>query len=439
MVEALIALNILGLWITANTIHTLLGRFVAVFFFVYIGVFCVIKPALMYYLEMVYPYSYGDQSAISRVLFGSLLFLLTNTVCLKWIAKKKPPALLTSVFDFSRFSSRAICLLYFCFALISFVGCVLRFKTVTYLWADVNSFEGIRDLADGAYYINFLADILLYAMIAAIAYQNGRFSKLHSFAIVVTLLAFTFFWTKIGTRTGILITLMTWASCVFTRVEQRRVNLLKIALFGYVLLIGNYVLNRLRLGLGGTIELDVALLGAALAFLSDTVPVDNAALLYTEMYKFPMLYFQKLIGALLPTVMIPSSIFPFKIPADKDAELTRMFFPDGADTSYFYEGSTLTFTIPASGYADAGFIGVIVASIVYGFLLSLLVSIASRGNQSVRFIGTFHVFGLIVGYRLSVESLIIFIYTAFAFFALAKIVAAGSHLAFGKYERKRVA
>jgi hypothetical protein len=127
--------------------------------------------------------------------------------------------------------------------------------------------------------------------------------------------------------------------------------------------------------------------------------------------------------ALTPMVLIPSSIFPFKIPADKDSELTRMFFPEGVDTTFFHEGSNLTFTIPGSGFADAGYVGVFVSSLVYAILFCVYIWIYRRGSPSAKFIAAVYMLIHIVGYRLSVEALLMTFYSSFLFLGFARWLA----------------
>jgi hypothetical protein len=169
--------------------------------------------------------------------------------------------------------------------------------------------------------------------------------------------------------------------------------------------------------------LNTAIFGALFAAASDLSPVDNAVLLYSEMANHGSTYFVQLLGAITPLVLLPSSLFPFKLPADKDAELTRMFFPEGADTAFYHEGSTLTFTVPATGYADAGYLGVFVASIIYVLLLCWYIRIFRRGSKSARYIAAYLMLVHIVGFRLSIESLLIGFYTSLLFFGVTRRLA----------------
>jgi hypothetical protein len=221
----------------------------------------------------------------------------------------------------------------------------------------------------------------------------------------------------------VLVVLIAWLSCSLSAARQRSLNILFIAIFGYVLLVLLYVGNLVRLGDIGAINISRAAFGAAVAAASDLSPVDCSVLLYSEMHLHESTNFLQLAGALTPMVLIPSSIFPIKIPADKDSELTRMFFPEGVDTTFYHEGSNLTFTIPGSGFADAGYIGVLVSSLVYAVLFCVYIWIYRRGSPSAKFIATVSMLIHIVGYRLSVEALLMTFYSTFLFLGSARWLA----------------
>jgi hypothetical protein len=177
--------------------------------------------------------------------------------------------------------------------------------------------------------------------------------------------------------------------------------------------------------LGNTEDIDISTAGfrAAIAAISDLSPVDSSVLLYSEMHNYDNTNFSQLVGALTPIVLIPSAILPIKIRADKDSVLTKMFFPEGVDTRFYHEGGTITFTVPGSGYADAGYFGVLVASVVYAVLFCVYIWIYRWGNPSAKFIAAVFMLAHIVGYRLSVESLLITFYTTLLFIGTARWLA----------------
>jgi hypothetical protein len=423
LVALLLLLHVFMLAALYRTLERRVGRIVALAFFVYMGAFTVLKPALMYYIDVYYPYSTNADGAIIAMLCGSLLFLVTLYLTIRLLGKYFPGRRLTQWVDFNPAKPIGIWLTFGLLMVISFVGSAIRFGNLGYLWSSASIFDAATSQASGSYYINYLAECLFYGAVMVIAYYSTRLSPAKSFALFIVVVTLTYLWSRLAARTGVLVMLLAWACCSFSIARQRSVGILRIGMFGYVLLILLYVGNFVRLGNVGDINVSTAVFGAAMAAASDMGPVDDAALLYAEMHNHEGTHFLQLAGALTPMVLIPSSIFPLKIPADKDSELNRIFFPEGADTSFYHEGSILTFTVPASGYADAGYLGVFVSSFVYAILFCVCLGIYRKGSSSARFIAIVLLLVHIVGYRLSVEALLMSFYATFLFIIGARWLA----------------
>jgi hypothetical protein len=399
------------------------GRIIALVFFVYITAFTMLKPGLLYYFSFYLPYSTNEYSAVAAMLSGSLLFLCIQYVAVKYFSGYRPAKIVIQWFDFSRANRRGIWLTFIFLAVVSFIGSTIKFDDVGYLWSTVSNFDATTNQASGSYYINYVAEALFYGAIMVMAFFFSKMPPARSFVLLIVVLTITYIWAKLAARSGVLVVLIAWLACSLTAARQRSLNIFSIALFGYFLLMLLYVGNLVRLGNVEAIDPSRALFGAAIAAVSDLAPVDSAALLYSDMSKHESTKFLQLAGAITPMVLIPSSIFPLKIPADKDSELTRMFFPEGVDTTFYHEGSNLTFTIPGSGYADAGFVGVAVSSIVYALLFCVYIWIYRRGSPSAKFVATVFMLIHIVGYRLSVEALLMTFYSTLLFFGIARWLA----------------
>jgi hypothetical protein len=399
------------------------GRIIALVFLVYMTAFTIVKPALLYYFGLFLPYSTNDYSVVVAMLSGSLLFLSIQYAAVKYFSGYRPARLIIQWFDFSRANQRGIWLTFIFLGMVSFIGSTIKFDDAGYLWSTVSNFDATTNQASGSYYIDFLAEALFYGAIMVMAFYCSKMPPAKSFALLIVVLVFTYIWAKLAARSGVLVVLIAWLSCSLSAARQRSLNIMYIALFGYFLLMLLYVGNLVRLGNLEAIDPSRALFGAAIAAVSDLAPVDSAALLYSDMSKHESTKFLQLAGAITPMVLIPSSIFPLKIPADKDSELTRMFFPEGVDTTFYHEGSNLTFTIPGSGFADAGFVGVAVSSVVYALLFCVYIWIYRRGSASAKFVAAVYMLIHIVGYRLSVEALLMTFYSAFLFFGIARWLA----------------
>jgi len=423
MIGTLLVLHLAVLALLFKQVEASVGRILGLVFLVYMLVFTVVKPALLYYYDLYLPYSTNDDSAVTSLLVGSLIFLVVQSLALRVLMPRPLSRHLRDCFDLSGATPRGVQVMFLVFMVVSFVGGVLRFHDVGYLWSGQSTFDATASLAGGSWYINYIAEMLVYGTTAATAYTYYRHRTFKSLLILIGLLALTYMWSKLVARTGVLVALIAWLSCYFSPARQRALNILYIAGFGYVLLILLYVGNFVRLGNIQDINPQTALFGAVVAAGADIAPVDNATLLYAEMDKHPSTDFVQLAGAATPLVLVPSSIFPFKIPPDKDSELNRIFFPEGADTAFYHEGSMLTFTVPASGYADAGFIGVAVSSLVYAVILCVYARIFRYGTASARYIAASYLLIHIVGYRLSVETMLMSFWSSFLFIGIARWIA----------------
>lgn len=427
MIEILFALHFIVLLVLFRLVSRKAGRIIGLVYSSYLGIFTVLKPVLLYYYGLFFPYSTDDPSAVQAALIGSLLFLAIQVIGINLLADMRAPRLVLKVYDFEGVSKRGLGIVFATLAVVSFVGSTIKFGTPGYIFSDANAFDAAMNQAGGSWYINVVADALFSGMLMLVSCIYLRYVPWRSALVMVATLFATYIWVKAASRTGVLVVVITWMACYFPVGRQKRINILYIAAAGYALLILLYVGNLIRIGSAANIDPQTALFGAVVAAGSDLSPVDNAVLLYSEMDKHPSTDFEYLAGSILPTVLIPSALIPFKPPANKDEELTRLFFPDGADTAFYQEGSTLTFTIPASGYADAGYFGAAVASTVYVALFCFYLWIFRQGTNSAKFIATYQMLVHIIGYRLSIESLLVSFYISLMFFALMRFGAFRIH------------
>jgi hypothetical protein len=420
VVETLLFLHLALLVALFLLLQRKIGRIIALVFFVYMIAFTTLKPVMLYYFDFYLPFSTNDYSAVVAMLFGSLLFLSVQYLAVKYFSGYRPGRPLIQWFDFSRARPRGIWLTYLALMVISFIGSTIKFADAGYLLSSASAFDASMNQADGSWYINYVSESLFYGAILVMAFYCSRMAPVKSFALLVFVLALTYIWVKMAARTGVLVMLIAWLSCSLSAARQRSLSIFRVALFGYFLLILLYVGNFVRLGNTEDINIARAGFGAAIAAVSDLSPVDCSVLLYSEMHNYDSTNFSQLVGAITPIVLIPSAVLPIKIRADKDSVLTKMFFPEGIDTRFYHEGGTLTFTVPGSGYADAGFFGVLVASLVYAALFCVYIWIYRRGSASARFIAAVFMLSHIVGYRLSVESLLMTFYTTMLFIGIAR-------------------
>lgn len=423
MIEALFVLHVVVLFLLYRLVEEKAGRIIALFYTTYLSAFTVLKPALLYYFGLYFPYSTNKPSAVAAELLGSLIFLVIQYGGIKLLADLPPPKFAVRLFDFDEATPGGIAFAFIVLMIVSYVGCTIKFHDPLYMFKYVDAFAAEMAQANGSYYINIVSDILLMGFLMFVSYTYWRMPAGRSLVYTLALLVLTFLWTKLANRTTLLVAILAWTVCVIPIQRQKRINIFALATLGYALLMVLYVVNYIRLGnvdaLGSRNPLVSAVYNAAV----DMAPVDNSVMLYNDLTNHDLMYFQYLAGSITPMVLVPSAIFPFKPRVDKDSALTDLYFPNGADTTYYHEGSTLTFTIPGSGYADAYYFGVVVASLLYVGLFCWYLWIYRRGTKSARFIAAFCMMAHIAGYRLSVESLFFSFYTFLSMIGLTHYLA----------------
>ncbi|WP_439862029.1 O-antigen polymerase [Pseudomonas sp. MBLB4136] len=286
------------------------------------------------------------------------------------------------------------------------------FKTGDFLYVfnPVNSFEVMMSLARGKYFLNFISGGLVYLCLYIVYIYGEKDGKFH--IPLVCLVVFIYFiLAQPATRTWVLTMLL---SIIFLRHYPSRKLLSRttvVAIFAApVLIVLLHVLNYSRLGDYSAISLGTFFKGSLTALYLNFLQFENGLSLIEYFKSHDFLYFRFLVAALSPLAAIPSAILPFEKPrADKEAHLTELIFGDELNLNFYHLGSTLTYTIPMSGYADFGYFGTIVACVIYGMVLGLIAQGISYGGL-VRFISLYLFVSFSAGYRLGVEGLLLSVY-----------------------------
>lgn len=405
-------------------VYKKIGKLVSIFVGTYFSLFFVIRPILIYYFDLAFQYVTVNETAVARYIFSGslfvLIFLITN-VLLDRCVRKVP---FGSIFDFQRYGGVSISLLWLILVAGSYFFSSIKFGSFKYIFELHDQFEATVSQAGGSWYINVLSDMVKYGNIIIVGRYLLNKPGLLKVVTVFVMLAFTYFLIKPGTRTGLLVFVIAYFAVLIPAEKQRNIGLLKLALLGGGVVVALYLGNLARTGNIeniSSLDLNQLLFLSVFALAGDLAPVDNAILLVDRFSWSSAYFFEYVFGALTPLSMIPTAIWPGRPRSDKDAELTRQFFGEGVDSTYYHEGSTLTFTVPGAGYADAAFFGVVVASIIYACIFWWF-STAARSNKStLGFSGTYFALIMIVGVRLSVETLLLNFYIALMFMGFCKI------------------
>jgi hypothetical protein len=213
-------------------------------------------------------------------------------------------------------------------------------------------------------------------------------------------------------RTGIIAVLV--AVVIYKLSMGRNLRLLSVATIsiGAALLVAVLLLslNSLRTGGAGADAEEAegsALLPVAGGVWFATVPAPNGMILIDYLRHHDWLYFHYDLLSMLPTAVIPSAIFPYKPRIDMEAILTYNIFGGELDTTEFHEGSTLSFTVPVAGYANLGYIGVIVAAFLYSIFFAAFLRGWKSTTVSVRFLTLYCLIFVVAGLRLSIVGLVV--------------------------------
>ena len=395
----------------------------SILFCAYSAIFFIAKPLLAYFLELSASFAPNDFEAIWRYLVINIIFYCVLLVTTVVFFGKLPNRFGSFIFDYSEIS---ISRLYVCLLgtfLISYIVNVIKFGSATYFLQRNDSFEATMALAEGSWYMNILAAVSTFSLTALVSRLYVRFPPVLSLIYIVVLLFLTYFISQPSSRTAFLTLILAWFFCYPRNVIKHRPSYISLALFGYCCLIFLYLGNFVRLGLTPELNAFTIFVSPVLGLLTDSLPADNALLLIRTFDTQPTTDFLYLLGAITPLVLVPSSILPIKLPANKDAILTNFCFPGGIDSAYGHAGSTETFTVTGSGYADAYFLGAAISSALYALVLIWYAQLARSENKSVKFVAAGALLIHIAAIRLSIESTLIQFYEFLLFFALLKLSA----------------
>jgi hypothetical protein len=191
----------------------------------------------------------------------------------------------------------------------------------------------------------------------------------------------------------------------------RRIGVVRGAVIGVGLLASYISLSILRLG-GDLSVATSALVAFARILFSGFIPADLGVMLLSMRSPGNYLWFKYLGGALDPLIIVPSGLVPFDKPrADFEAQMTDTYFGPLFDVSLFTEGSTLTFTAPASAYINLGWAGVVVMALLFAFLLLAATRLSKALSPSMRIMGIYWLIAIGAGYRYSVEGAVVNTYS----------------------------
>jgi oligosaccharide repeat unit polymerase len=312
--------------------------------------------------------------------------------------------------------SRSTAILFFSLA-IYFIAVAKNNDFIYFLNSGVNKFELMMSLKDGKYFLNFLSGGMLYVLLIVVSVY-GKTKSSFSWLIVVMVFSY-FFLAQPGTRTWALsLALSFFFLAKYPSIYIFGKTSILVLIVGFLSVIGLNVLNLVRLG--QDVEVTGLIAKSFLSLYSNFLQYENALILISSFNDTgEWLKFRFLIASLSPFVVVPNILLPFDKPrADKEAFITESLFSSDLDLNFYSEGSTLTYTVPISGYADFGLFGVAVAALIYGLIISFFYYGMKYGRVS-RLLALYGLVSFSAGYRLGVEGLMLLMYVFFIVLAVS--------------------
>lgn len=411
-------------WIASRR---LTGPYIASFFCFYYFFFFIFKPyGQVFWGVGVDPASEVLHYSIMYQICGILL--LSSLLLVRFWAYTWRRIPFARVFTFPAGKRKRYLLVFALFLFVSYVANVIRIGSPLYFLSSGDLFEKTVALTNGLWFVNVAAlTAINCASLAWLSSIYDRYGKLASFGLLLVFVICIYAIGKPDSRTGLLVIFLAWLFSYPGILKKGLGGFLQLSVVAVFCLLFMLVYGLARTG-SSAAEKVIANGGissvaevAAISVFSDLRPADNALMLMEHFHYAPFWNFKYLAGASTPLCLVPSKIFPFKLPADKEQELTKTIFPNGVNPYIYHSGSTLTFTLPASGYTDFGWVGVVVACILYSIFymgMAFLREISPR----TRLIGTYLLLNHIAQLRISIEGIFISFYVSLLFFGIVRLV-----------------
>jgi oligosaccharide repeat unit polymerase len=424
MIDFLIVLILLSLIFFTVLLYRQVQNFIVFLIGPVQAIYLVIAPFIYqhYSIHSTYLMQYPVTSKHLMIyLYGGLIFIWVYYPAVLFFTKKKikPLDSVYEILNFDRVSwLRLVFMIVVCGA-VSYVCSVQKFGDLLYMFQKHNQFEVTMSLVRGNWFINVLGGLVTYTLFIFI----GKCQKSPRKGIVSVFAAMAFYIVFLSPsgRTWALMMVISWAAFHFGKIKMKRIPV--YILMGAATLFLLVILAYMRQGRSfGSSAVDINIF----SFLTDFLQFDNSMILIQYFEGHEYYFFRYLLGAITPLVLIPSKVFPWKLPADKEANLTQDIFGSKLSAQYYHEGSTVSFTVPFSGYADCGMLGLIVASLLFAFITAFWLKGMKKSN-TVKYISiTGLIYVALGGYRLGAEGHVMQLYTDLLFyffnFVLARAV-----------------
>lgn len=393
----------------------------------YIGIYIIIMPTL---------YSFGykflsipsDDIKYLQVLNISNLIFLCSSIIIYIIFlgfRKNPISVFPKFVRVNRQGKYNYGIPFAVFLLISLGSTIYMFGGLyDYLKPGVNQFSVVQDIKLGGWIFVVLNGFYIYPFLLLIPKYATKRSpyKLVGLYIIFVLVSLVIF--KISTRSVLLEFLFIVISA---RVNYKNYNL-NINIKNIFILLAITILSAYILIVGnswrrGNLEILPSSFPGLSSVIVNFLQVENDLALIKYFVRENYLGFNLLWLNVVGYSLLPSIILPFaKVQTGVEYILTHLIFAGNLQEVLYSPNSTLTFGIPITGYAEFGYFGVLVSSVIYSALLSLATLAAKANKFANESLFTYLQLSLILGFRLAVETNIVTVYVFIICYALLAIL-----------------
>lgn len=402
---------------------------VAAFYGLYTSIFIAILPAMYiggsHFLSISSTYNIYMPSYIR----GCFIFVLLSTFIffIFGIVKIKPRSLLPGLATIKTIRNQDVMIVSSVFFGISYLALSHINGSFFYMLSHINEFSLVQDIKRGGWVFVVLSSCYIYPFLLSIdrmATGKNPIARLSILTVVFMLTSIFVF--KADNRSVLIIYIITaYLAYQRARREDSRttikslVSLALLALFiVYILIVG----NQWRMGDASFFPSKSDFLLFLSILQENFLQVENSLVLL-HYFSFHNYVGYKYLGAVISGyAMIPSVILPFhKIDTGLESILTIKLFGSSLPRMYA-PNSTLTFTIPFSGYAEGGYLGLAITSSMYSILLSVVGVTYKLSKDTNRVFVSFVLLITILAFRLSLESTIITAYISLLFYVTIAIL-----------------
>lgn len=393
--------------------------------FIYFGIYIILLP-LLYITGMDFISIDKSKDLLDCIIYSNSIFLLVlygaSYLVLILFPISKAKSLKIDIFNVK--TSKLI-IPFIIFFMITYISKSYLYGTFLYPFSNIASFQLAQEYKKGGWFFLVISGMFWYFFMIYL-YKISFLNRSKVWIKLILGLLFLTLILQFSARSSLLILLIAFFIYRFEYLSYKKIQIVSIkwVLLAFLSVSFLVLFDRSRQGLDITFQDIINIFSIELiqGFLISFLQVENSVELVYYFNTHDFIGIEKLLLVLSGYALLPSFILPFeKVDTGIEAILTNMIFGNNLNPIFYQSNSTLTFSIPMTGYAEFGYLGVLIHSSIYSIILSL--SIFSYGKKGfLSFI--FLVFSVqtILAFRLSTASVLNSLYIYIIFIGLLIIL-----------------